>query len=311
MSKVYVFPGQGSQKVGMCREIYDAFPEARAVFEEVDDTLNQKLTKIIFEGSEADLNLTYNTQPALMVVSLAIFRIIERELGDKLKDSLCFAGHSLGEYSALAAAGVINLSDAAKLLRIRGKAMQDAVPVGIGAMAAILGMEQKELQEVLIASRRGQVCSIANDNCAGQLVISGHLEAVERAMVLATERGARKSLLLPVSAPFHCKLMAPAADIMKDALQQVEFKAPLVPILTNVTADFEKDPEQIRNHLVTQVTGQVRWRESMETLGSMNVSEIIEVGSGKVLTGLNKRIVPDVKLTAINTPADLDQLFGK
>jgi [acyl-carrier-protein] S-malonyltransferase len=307
MTKVYVFPGQGSQKVGMGREIYDAFPEARRIFEEVDDTLDQHLSKLIFEGPESDLNLTVNTQPALMVVSLAIFKIIEKELN--IDSVRCFAGHSLGEYSALAAAGVIGLSDAARLLRIRGKAMQEAVPFGMGAMAAVLGLEQDVLEEITKEARMGQVCSIANDNCPGQLVISGHLEAVERAMALATERGARKCIILPVSAPFHCSLMQPAADVMKDALQRVEFKAPSAPILTNVTADFETGPETMRQNLVTQVTGQVRWRESIARLADTDVDEIIEVGSGKVLTGLNKRIVPDIKVTAINSPEDLDALL--
>lgn len=311
MSKVYVFPGQGSQKVGMGREIYDAFPEARRVFEEVDDTLNQHLSKIIFEGSDQDLNLTFNAQPALMVVSLAIFKIIENEMGAKMSDARCFAGHSLGEYSAIAAAGVISVTEAARLLRIRGKSMQDAVPVGVGAMAAVLGMGQKDLEDVLREARRGQVCSIANDNCEGQLVISGHLEAVERAMVLAQSRGARKCIMLPVSAPFHCSLMEPAAQAMQSALSLVDFKKPSIPILTNVTAEFESNPDLIRTNLVTQVTGQVRWRESMLLLEQEGVTEIIEVGAGKVLTGLNKRIVPDIAVSSINTPEDLDLLFKK
>lgn len=310
MSKVFVFPGQGSQKVGMCREFYDAFPQAKAVFDEVDDTLNQHLSKIILDGSESDLNLTYNTQPALMTVSLAIYKIIEQEMGNNADNIVCFAGHSLGEYSALTAAGVISLSDSARLLRIRGKAMQDAVPVGVGAMSAVLGMGRKDLEEVLESSRRGQVCQIANDNCEGQLVISGHLEAVERSMELASERGARKCLMLPVSAPFHCSLMGPAATIMERSLAEITFKKPLTPILANVTADFEQDPDQIRKNLIEQVTGQVRWRESMARLENEGVAEIIEVGAGKVLTGLNKRIVPDIKVTSINVPADLDAFFN-
>lgn len=311
MSKVFVFPGQGSQKVGMCREIYDAFPQAKAVFDEVDDTLNQHLSKIIFDGSESDLNLTYNTQPALMTVSLAIYKIIEQEIAADIDEITCFAGHSLGEYSALTAAGVISLADSARLLRIRGKAMQDAVPVGVGAMSAVLGMGHKDLEEVLESSRRGQVCQIANDNCEGQLVISGHLEAVERSMKLASERGARKCLMLPVSAPFHCSLMGPAAKIMEQSLAEVEFKQPVAPILANVTAAFEQDPDQLRMNLIEQVTGQVRWRESITRLESEGVTEIIEVGSGKVLTGLNKRIVPDIKVSAINMPEDLDAFFKR
>lgn len=309
MPQVYVFPGQGSQKVGMGKEIHDSFPEARLVFEEVDDILNQKLSKIIFEGPESDLGLTYNTQPALMAVSIAIFKVMEKGLGDKISTIHSFAGHSLGEYSALAAAGVIGLSDTAKLLRIRGKAMQDAVPIGEGSMAAILGMPQKELEDVLESSRRGQVCSIANDNCPGQLVISGHLEAVERAMELASRRGARKCLLLPVSAPFHCSLMKPAGLAMKKALSEVSFEKPFRPILTNVTANFEEDPDRLRKNLVEQVTGQVRWRESMERLQDLGITRIVEVGSGKVLTGLNKRIVPEISSIAINTPEDLDAFF--
>lgn len=307
MSKVYVFPGQGSQKVGMGKEFYDAFPEVRLIFEEVDDCLNQRLSKIIFEGPESDLNLTVNTQPALMVVSMAIYRLIAAEKGDQIH---CFAGHSLGEYSALTAAGVISIADAARLLRTRGKAMQEAVPVGQGGMAAILGLEVEQVMEITTESARGQVCSIANDNCPGQLVISGHLEAVERAMVLAQERGARRALALPVSAPFHCSLMEPAAAVMQDALAAVSFHKPLAPILTNVTADYESEPDAIRRNLVSQVTGQVRWRESIARLASTDVSEIIEVGSGKVLTGLNKRIVPDIKGIAINTPEELEAFLA-
>jgi len=310
MSKVFVFPGQGSQKVGMGREIYDAFPQARLVFEEVDDCLNQKLSKIIFEGPESDLNATVNTQPALMAVSMAIFRVISDELGGSLHASRCFAGHSLGEYSALAAAGVINIAEAATLLRIRGTAMQEAVPLGIGGMAAVLGLEYEDLDQITRHAAENQVCSIANDNCAGQLVISGHLPAVERAMALATEKGAKRCILLPVSAPFHCSLMEPAAVVMKGALQNVDFKAPLAPILTNVTADYETDPDRMRSNLVTQVTGQVRWRESILRLGGGEVTDIIEVGAGKVLTGLNKRIVPDVNVSAINTPEDLEELLA-
>ncbi|MBP6985055.1 MAG: ACP S-malonyltransferase [Alphaproteobacteria bacterium] len=309
MTSVYVFPGQGSQKVGMGKEIHDAFPEARLVFEEIDDVLNQNLSKIIFSGSESDLNLTYNTQPALMAVSLAIFRVMEKALGDRIESIHSFAGHSLGEYSALAAAGVLSIADTAKLLRIRGKAMQDAVPIGEGAMAAILGMPQNELEDVLTASRRGQTCSIANDNCAGQLVISGHLEAVERAMQLADKQGARKCIMLPVSAPFHCSLMAPAAVKMAEALNEVTFSSPLKPILTNVTADFEQDTTKIRHNLVEQVTGQVRWRESIEKLIDVGVTQLVEVGAGRVLTGLNKRIIPDALAISIQTPHDLDTFF--
>lgn len=306
MSKAYVFPGQGSQSIGMGKEFYKAFSTAREVFEEVDEALSQHLSNIIFEGAESDLNLTVNTQPALMAVSLAIFRVMEKELGLDLTQAYCFAGHSLGEYSALAAAGVISLTDTARLLRVRGQAMQDAVPVGIGAMAAVIGLEHDVVTAIVKQVAQNQVCAVANDNSPGQVVISGHTEAVDQAIVLAEAKGARKCVKLSVSAPFHCSLMQPAAVVMAEALSQIKLSAPTLKILINVTADYEDRPTIIRDNLVEQVTGQVRWRESIARLPGEGVTEIIEIGAGKVLTGLNKRIAPDIKTYAINTPDDIE-----
>lgn len=307
MRKVYVFPGQGSQKLGMGKEFYDAYAEARHVFEEVDDALNQKLSKIIFDGNESDLNMTVNTQPALMATSMAMVAVIEKQAGIKISDGYCVAGHSLGEYTALTAAGVLGLSDTARLLRIRGQAMQDAVPQAIGAMAAILGLEMDQVDLIVKQAAQGQVCEIANDNSPGQVVISGHMQAVERAIALAAKAGAKRSVLLPVSAPFHCQLMEPAANIMAEALSKVVFHSPTTPVLTNVTACLESNVEHIRNNLVKQVTGRVRWRESIATLSEHGVNMILEVGAGKVLSGLCRRIVPDITVCAINAPQDIEE----
>jgi [acyl-carrier-protein] S-malonyltransferase len=303
----FVFPGQGSQLVGMGYEVYQAFPAAKEVFKEVDDALGQKLSKLIFEGTLEDLTLTENAQPALMAVSMAFIRVLEQEGNLNISRlALCVAGHSLGEYTALTAAGVLKLSDTAKLLRTRGRAMQEAVPFGQGSMAAILGLDIQEVALAVQSASQGQVCVIANDNAPGQVVISGHKEAIERAIALATQNGAKRCIMLPVSAPFHCPLMEPAAHIMAESLNQVDFSKALVPVITNVTAGFETSPEVLQKGLVEQVTGQVRWRETIESLTQYPISQVVEVGAGKVLTGLTKRINPELNAVAINTPQDIE-----
>ncbi|MBL0941993.1 MAG: ACP S-malonyltransferase [Alphaproteobacteria bacterium] len=303
----FVFPGQGSQSVGMGYEVYKAFPEAKEVFEEVDEALGQKLSKLIFEGPLEDLTLTENAQPALMAVSMAFIHVL-KQLGNLNISQLayCVAGHSLGEYAALTAAGVLKLSDTARLLRTRGWAMQEAVPLGQGSMAAILGLDIQDVASIVQNAAQGQVCVVANDNAPGQVVISGHKEAVERAMELATQKGAKRSILLPVSAPFHCPLMGPAETIMAETLNKVTFSKALVPVITNVTAKFETNPEVLQKSLVEQVTGQVRWRETIESLSQYPISEVVEVGAGKVLTGLTKRINSELKAVALNTPQDIE-----
>ena len=309
----FTFPGQGSQAVGMGRELADTHQEARNVFAEVDDALGQKLSAIMFEGSEETLRLTENAQPALMAVSVAVVRILESR-GIRLADRAAYvAGHSLGEYSALCAAGAFSLSDAARLLRIRGQAMQKAVPVGQGAMAAILGLDLEALREVAAAAGQGgEVCDIANDNAPGQVVISGHKAAVERAMELAKERGARRALPLPVSAPFHSRLMAPAAEVMQAALADVTVNAPAVPLVSNVLAEPVTEPDAIRQRLVEQVTGTVRWTECIGWLtGQGGVSHLAELGTGKVLAGLAKRIAPEATAVSAGTPADIDALVAE
>jgi len=310
MSVAFTFPGQGSQAVGMGKDLADAFPEARAVFAEVDEALGQKLSTIMFEGPEETLTLTANAQPALMAVSIAVMRVLEAR-GLSLKDQVSYvAGHSLGEYSALCAAGTFSLADTARLLRIRGNAMQSAVPVGEGAMAAIIGLEQADVEAICKEASTGGSCQIANDNGGGQLVISGSKPAVEVAARLATEKGAKRALMLSVSAPFHSALMAPAADAMREALATVTAKAPVVPVIANVRAAPVSDPEEIVRLLVEQVTGQVRWRETVEWFGANDVTTLYEVGSGKVLTGLARRIDKSVTGIAINTPADIDSALA-
>jgi len=311
MSVAFTFPGQGSQAVGMGKELADTFPETRAVFQEVDDALDQKLSAIMFEGPEETLTLTANAQPALMAVSIAVMRVLEAR-GLSLKDKVSYvAGHSLGEYSALCAAGTFSLADTARLLRIRGNAMQSAVPVGEGAMAAIIGLEQADVEAICREASKGGSCQIANDNGGGQLVISGSKPAVEVAARLATDKGAKRALMLSVSAPFHSALMAPAADAMREALAAVAAKAPVVPLIANVSAAPVSDPQEIVRLLVEQVTGQVRWRETVEWFGANGVTTLYEVGSGKVLTGLARRIDKSVTGIAINTPADIDNALAE
>ena len=312
--KAFVFPGQGSQFVGMGKDLADAFPTARAVFEEVDDALGQHLSKLMFDGPDTDLNLTENTQPALMAVSVAVARVLQEAKPDLLTSAHTkfVAGHSLGEYSALTAAGSFNLSDAAKLLKLRGQSMQKAVPVGVGAMAAILGLDLPDVAAIAKeANTAEEIVSAANDNSYGQVVVSGHKAAVEKAVALATEKGAKRAVLLPVSAPFHCALMQPAADAMQAALANTTINAPSVPLIANVIASETVDPAQIRKLLVEQVTGMVRWRESVLYMKQHGVSETIELGAGKVLSGLTKRIDGDMTGRAIGTPKDIEDFASQ
>lgn len=312
MSVAFIFPGQGSQDIGMGKELADAFPEARAVFAEVDDALGQKLTELMWTGEKDELTLTANAQPALMAVSLAALRVMETR-GIDLKASAAYvAGHSLGEYSALAAAGSLSIADAARLLRLRGSAMQAAVPVGVGAMAALLGLEFDVAREVAAeASAPGEVCEAANDNAPGQVVVSGHKAAVERAVEIAKGKGGRRAVILPVSAPFHCSLMQPAADAMAAALADVTIHAPVVPLVANVLARPISDPAEIRTRLVEQVTGTVRWRESIEWLSGEGVDTFVEIGAGKVLSGMVKRIAKDATGLSVNVPGDVDAVLEK
>ncbi|KSV63738.1 MULTISPECIES: ACP S-malonyltransferase [Sinorhizobium/Ensifer group] len=306
MSIAFTFPGQGSQAVGMGKDLADAFPEAAAVFAEVDEALGEKLSEIMWNGPEETLTLTANAQPALMAVSMAVIRVLEAK-GLDIKSKVSFvAGHSLGEYSALCAAGTFSIADTARLLRIRGNAMQAAVPVGKGAMAAIIGLEHADVEAVCREASALGSCQIANDNGGGQLVISGEKSAVEKAAALASEKGAKRALMLPVSAPFHSSLMAPAADAMREALAKVEKHNPVVPVVANVLAAPVSDADEIARLLVEQVTGQVRWRETVEWFAANNVTTLYELGSGKVLTGLARRIDKTVNGIAVNTPADID-----
>ena len=314
MSVAFVFPGQGSQTVGMGKALVDAFPQARAVFEEVDAALSESLSKVVFEGPEAELTLTANAQPALMAVSLAVTRVLESEAGlDLSRDAAFVAGHSLGEYSALAAAGSLSLADTARLLRLRGTAMQKAVPVGEGAMAAILGLEFDAVAEIAAQAARetGAIVQAANDNGGGQVVISGAKAAVEKAMELAKAAGAKRALPLPVSAPFHCALMQPAAEAMAEALAGVEIRAPKAPLVANVLASPISDPADIRRRLVEQVTGTVRWRESIAFMAGQGVDTFYELGAGKVLAGLVKRIAASATGVSVGTPADVESFKNR
>jgi [acyl-carrier-protein] S-malonyltransferase len=306
MAVAFTFPGQGSQAVGMGKDLADAFPEARRVFQEVDDALGENLSKLIWEGPEETLTLTANAQPALMAVSLAAIRALESR-GFSLKGKIAYvAGHSLGEYSALAAAGFVSVADAARLLRIRGNAMQAAVPAGEGAMAAIIGLEHADVEAACAEAAKGSVCQIANDNGGGQLVISGAKAAVELAAKLCTEKGAKRALMLQVSAPFHSALMAPAANVMREALAGVAKNAPVVPVLSNVTVSPTSDPDEIARRLVEQITGRVRWRETVEWFGANGVTTLYEIGAGKVLSGLARRISRDVATASVGTAADVE-----
>jgi [acyl-carrier-protein] S-malonyltransferase len=305
MSIAFIFPGQGSQAVGMGAELAKAYPSARAVFDEVDAALSQKLSRLMWDGPEAELTLTENAQPALMAVSLAAMRVLG-EKGLKLPGKVAYvAGHSLGEYSALAAAGALGLADTARLLKIRGRAMQEAVPVGQGAMAALLGADLAQAQDLAKAAADGEVCQAANDNAPGQVVISGAKTAIDRAVVLAPKFGARRAVLLPVSAPFHCALMQPAADAMREALAGVTINPPSVPLIANVLATPISDPEAIRARLVEQVIGMVRWRETMLYLKANGVGAVYEVGAGRVLTGIARRF-EGVEARSVGTPDELE-----
>ena len=307
MAIAFTFPGQGSQQVGMGHALAEAFTPAKELFEEVDDALSQHLSKVMWEGPEDELTLTENAQPALMAVSMAVMRVLEREGGLDLSSKVSFvAGHSLGEYSALAAAGTFTLADTARLLKTRGQAMQQAVPVGEGAMAALLGLELDKVQQIAEDAGQGEVCDAANDNAPGQVVVSGAKAAVERAVDLAKDAGAKRALLLPVSAPFHCALMAPAAEVMADALADASMSAPVVPLVANVTAGRLSDPGEIRESLVSQVTGMVRWRESVAFMVENGVEALYELGAGKVLSGLARRIHRDAAAVSIGTPEDIE-----
>jgi [acyl-carrier-protein] S-malonyltransferase len=306
MTAAFVFPGQGSQAVGMGKALAEAFPQARAVFDEVDEALGEKLTATMWEGPADKLTLTENAQPALMAVSVATMRVLEANAGVDLKrDAQFVAGHSLGEYSALAAAGAFSIVDTARLLRIRGSAMQKAVPVGTGAMAALLGMELDAAKAAAAEAAQGEVCDVANDNGGGQIVVSGNKAAVERAVEIAKAKGARRAMMLQVSAPFHCALMKPAAEAMAEALSRTNVKAPVVPVVANVLAAPTSDPTEIVRRLVEQVTGTVRWRECVAAMAAAGVTTFYEIGSGKVLTGLLKRIAEGATGAAIGTPEDI------
>ncbi len=304
MSRAFVFPGQGAQTIGMGKALAEAYPEAKAVFDEVDEALGEKLSDLIWDGEQDTLTLTQNAQPALMATSLAAMRALEAE-GVGIDAASCVAGHSLGEYSALAAAGALSVADTARLLRIRGEAMQQAVPVGVGAMAALLGLDFDTARSVADEAAQGDVCQAANDNDPGQVVVSGHKAAVERAVELAKERGAKRAMLLPVSAPFHCALMEPAAEVMAQALDEVDIETPRVPLVANVVACKVDDPTVIRSLLVQQVTGSVRWRESVAYMSAEGVTEIWEIGAGKALSGMVRRIDRDITCRAVGTPDDV------
>lgn len=310
MTLAFVFPGQGSQAVGMGRDLAEAFPVARHLFEEVDEALDQKLSKIMFEGPEETLILTENAQPALMAVSMAVMRVLAEDGNVTVANKAAFvAGHSLGEYSALAAASAISLGDTARLLKLRGQSMQKAVPVGVGAMAAIIGPELEVVRDIAAQAAGGQVCDVGNDNAPGQVVISGDTAAVERAVKIAADQGVRRSIMLPVSAPFHCALMEPAAHVMQDALADTNLSVPVVPVVANVTAEAVSDPDVIRELLVRQVTEMVRWRECVLHMKEQGVDTLIELGAGKVLGGLTRRIDREMTGRSVQGPDDIDDLL--
>ena len=320
--RAFIFPGQGSQFIGMGKDLAESFSDAKETFQEVDEALGQDLSKLMFEGEEADLNMTENTQPALMAVSMVVVNVLRKQGGIKMNEACAFmAGHSLGEYSALTAAGSLEIADTAKLLKTRGKAMQKAVPVGVGAMAAILGMDLPDVQEIAQKSMarvnelanndnaQDMVVQAANDNSVGQVVVSGHKGAVEIAVDMATEAGAKKAVILPVSAPFHCSLMAPAAQEMSYALADTNIRPPFVPVVANVTAEGTNDPSDIRRLLVDQITGMVRWRESVLWMKGEGVTEMIELGAGKVLGGLVKRIDREIATSSVGTAEQVEELI--
>jgi [acyl-carrier-protein] S-malonyltransferase len=315
MKRAFVFPGQGSQAPGMGRALADAFPAARLLFEEVDDALSQHLSRLMFDGPERELMLTEHAQPALLAVSLAVLRVLEAEAGFDIaagndKGAAYVAGHSLGEYSALAAARAFSLADAVRLVKRRGRAMQEAVPVGEGAMAALLGLDLAAAREICAAAAGSLVCALANDNSPGQIVVSGHTASVERAAALAGERRAR-AIMLPVSAPFHCPLMAPVAEVMREALEETPPRTPVAPLVANVTAAATQDPEEIGELLIEQVTRIVRWRETIELFAANAVEEVVELGAGRVLTGLTRRIDRELAAVSVGTPDDLDALVKR
>ena len=311
MTRAFLFPGQATQAVGMGQDLADAFPTAKLVFEEVDEALKQNLSRLMFQGPEDELLLTENAQPAILAVSLAVATVLEKDCNIDLAEKAAYvAGHSLGEYSALAAVGSLRLVDAARLVKLRGRSMQEAVPVGMGAMAALMGLELDVVKEVAAAAAGDEVCDAANDNAPGQVVVSGHATAVERAVEIAGERGAKRCIMLPVSAPFHSALMQPVADIMAEALAETEITAPRVPVVANVTAEQVTDPDAIRQNLVAQVTGMVRWRESIAYMKDNGVDSMVETGYGKVMSGLVRRIDREIATSVVGTPAGIEE-FAK
>jgi [acyl-carrier-protein] S-malonyltransferase len=312
MKRALVFPGQGSQQPGMGRDLAEAFGPARLLFEEVDDALSQRLSRLMFDGPESDLTLTENAQPALLAASLAVIRVLAAEAGFDIAKGVAYvAGHSLGEYSAHATAGTFSVADAVRLVKRRGQAMQKAVPVGEGAMAALLGLDIDAAREVAEGTHGYGICVVANDNCPGQIVVSGNVAAVERAIELAAERGARRSIMLPVSAPFHCPLMAPAAAAMEEALGEVVLNAPSVPVVANVTAAPTSDPKNIKDLLIEQVTRMVRWRETVLLFKAQQVEEVVEIGSGRVLAGLVKRIDRELPASSVGSAAEVEALMKR
>lgn len=309
MSTAFIFPGQGSQTIGMGRDLAEHYAVAKEVFDEVDDALRFNLTDLMFSGDSAELMQTENAQPAIMAVSMAVVRVLEHETGKKIPEMVsCVAGHSLGEYSALCAAGALSIADTARLLRVRGLAMKEASMQNPGAMAAVLGLTMKEVSQLASeVSKENSICRIANDNCPGQIVISGHTDAIERAVTRAVELGARKAVKLPVSGAFHCPLMKPAEEKMCDVLQNTPISQPLVPVVANITAEFVHDPQKIKELLVAQITGSVRWTESVQYMSSKGISDFVECGNGKVLSGLIKRINPDSRSISVGTAEGIAQ----